>query len=76
MKERDLHQMVPKGEPVPRLERGKIAEFKVSFFCFSCIFCKWELDVFHQKSGMEQSDEEEGQGLLIMFFLDNYRLAS
>jgi hypothetical protein len=40
MKERDLHQMVPKGEPVPRLERGKIAEFKVSFFCFSCIFCK------------------------------------
>jgi hypothetical protein len=32
--------------------------------------------VFHQKSGMEQSDEEEGQGLLIMFFLDNYRLAS
>lgn len=73
MKERDLHQMVPKGWTNSKAWKRKIAEFKVSF---SRIFFKWELAVFSQKKGRIQNDEEEGQGLLIMFFPDSHHLPS
>lgn len=65
-----------RAESIPRLKRGKIAEFKVSSFCSSCIFFKWELAVFSQKKGSIQNDREEGQGLFIMFFPDNPHLAN
>lgn len=65
MKERDLHQMVPKGKPVPRLERERLLHLRIASFVSLVFF-----------SSREESDEEEGEGLLVMFFLDNHHLAS
>lgn len=49
MKERDLHQMAPKGEPVPRLEREKLLNLRLASF------------VSHVFSASENSPEV-GQG--------------
>lgn len=38
MKERDLHQMVPKGEPVPRLEREKLLNLRLASFVSHVFF--------------------------------------
>lgn len=57
--------MVPKGKPVPRLERERLLNLRIVSFVSLVFF-----------SSREESDEEEGEGLLVMFFLDNHHLAS